>query len=393
MKVGIYNEPSGTIGGSEYVVAVAADALAPRHRVEIVHHNPALTVEQLRHLAALDLDGVRLRYVEREPRPNPQDPSGLRYLPQRYTAEREWHATLSRPYDVFINSTHGVPPFCHASLGVLLVLFPMQERGTLWPWSQDVANGLTLKSLVRRVCANGVWRQRFASYAHRFAISEYTQRWVRAWWGIDAKVLYPPVDTTFEHPPKKNVVLSVGRFTTGIPSKRQIEMMALFQQLKHGVLREWCCYSVGGLAGGAEDHAYFGEVASLAKACGAHVIANVPRTQLRSLYQQACIFWHAAGYGGNQSRNPFEAEHFGIATVEAMAAGAVPVVFDQGGQTEIVEHGRSGFLWRSLDELREHTVALASDAALLERMSAAARIRAARFGVATFVRAITEIVR
>jgi glycosyltransferase involved in cell wall biosynthesis len=76
-----------------------------------------------------------------------------------------------------------------------------------------------------------------------------------------------------------------------------------------------------------------------------------------------------------------------------MAAGAVPVVFDQGGQTEIVEHGRSGFLWRSLDELREHTVALASDAALLERMSAAARIRAARFGVATFVRAITEIVR
>ena len=39
MRVGIYNEPSGSgIGGSEVSVAVLAEALARQHQVEIIHH-------------------------------------------------------------------------------------------------------------------------------------------------------------------------------------------------------------------------------------------------------------------------------------------------------------------------------------------------------------------
>jgi L-malate glycosyltransferase len=391
MKVGVYNEPSGSVGGSEYVVAVTAEALASRHDVEIVHHNPALTLDQLREFSALELRGVRLRYVPREERPDPDSPSGMRHLRRRYLAERRWHATLSQPYDVFIGSMHGVPPFCQARTGVLLVLFPLQERRTLWPWSEDAESVPTLKRRAREACFDAIWRRRFASYRHKLSISSYTQQWVTAWWGVDTAVLYPPVDTDFDTRPKKNVVLSVGRFTTYPPSKRQVEMMTLYQELEQGPLHDWCCYSVGGLSDRPEDRAYFHEVASLASACGGRVIPNAPRAQLRALYEEARIFWHAAGYGGTR-HYPLEAEHFGIATVEAMAAGAVPVVFDQGGQTEIVEHGRSGFLWRSLDELRRHTIRLASDAALRERMSEAARARAARFSREVFMQAIARIV-
>ena len=75
-----------------------------------------------------------------------------------------------------------------------------------------------------------------------------------------------------------------------------------------------------------------------------------------------------------------------------MAAGAVPVVYDHGGQAEIVEHGRSGFLWRTLEELQDYTVRLAGDERLRERMGAAARARAARFSRETFVRNLLRLV-
>jgi L-malate glycosyltransferase len=392
MKAGIYNEPSGSIGGAEYVVAALGDALAGSHEVEIVHHNPSLAIEQLRETSGLKLPGVRLRYVVREQRPDPSSPSGLQHLPRRCVAERRWHATLSRPYDVFINTTHGIPPFCHARTGVLLTLFPMQDRHTMWPWCDDAdASSLTVKRRVRRACFEALWRSRFNSYRHKLSISRYTQAWVKKWWNVDTSVLYPPVDTSFERRPKSPAVLSVGRFTRWIPSKRQVEMMTMYEELKRGPLRDWSYASVGGLSDDAADREYFEAVARLALACGGQVIPNVTRPQLRALYEESGIFWHAAGYGGTQQNNPYEAEHFGIAPVEAMAAGAVPIVFDKGGLTEIVEHGRSGFLWRTLDELRQYTTQVASDDNLRERMSEAARLRAARFARETFCRSISAL--
>ena len=77
----------------------------------------------------------------------------------------------------------------------------------------------------------------------------------------------------------------------------------------------------------------------MAHACRARVLANLERSRLRQLYAQARIFWHAAGYGECDER-PELSEHFGMATVEAMSAGCIPVVINKGGQPEIVEHGR-----------------------------------------------------
>jgi glycosyltransferase involved in cell wall biosynthesis len=74
-----------------------------------------------------------------------------------------------------------------------------------------------------------------------------------------------------------------------------------------------------------------------------------------------------------------------MATAEAMAAGCVPVVVNKGGQREIVEHGTTGFLWNTLDELKRFTRVLIDDAVLRERMSCAARQRAQRFSRRRFV--------
>jgi glycosyltransferase involved in cell wall biosynthesis len=390
MRVGIYNEPSGTFGGSEYLVSVTADALAARHAVEIVHHNPGLSLDQLRELSGLALSGVTLRHVPRAKRPDSRVPSGVRYLAEHYRAERAWHESLSRPYDVFINSTHDVPPFCHAAKGILLTLFPAYNRVQVWPWTEQAREWRNTR--MRSAGFEWIWHRRFRSYQKRFSISCYTQRWTKRWWHIQTKVLYPPVDTHFEPLPKSRVILSVGRFATYSHSKRHLEMMSTFKAMKPDALRGWCYYSVGGLIDDPRDRAYFDDVAELASHCGAAVIPNVARADLRHLYSRARLFWHAAGYGNGPGTSPFDAEHFGIATVEAMAAGAVPIVYDHGGQTEVVEHGRSGFLWKSLDELRDYTVRLTRDDELCDAMSAAARARAAVFSRERFVAAVDRMV-
>jgi len=50
--------------------------------------------------------------------------------------------------------------------------------------------------------------------------------------------------------------------------------------------------------------------------------------------------------------HPTKYEHFGIAVVEAMAAGLIPVVHRSGGPwTDIVEFGKYGFSFSNLEEV------------------------------------------
>ena len=80
---------------------------------------------------------------------------------------------------------------------------------------------------------------------------------------------------------------------------------------------------------------------------------DVSREELLDLYSRASLFWHAAGYGQDERRHPERLEHFGITTVEAMAHGAVPLVYPAGGPAEVVEDGVSGRWWRTPGELVE----------------------------------------
>jgi glycosyltransferase involved in cell wall biosynthesis len=78
--------------------------------------------------------------------------------------------------------------------------------------------------------------------------------------------------------------------------------------------------------------------------------------------------------------------------VEAMAAGAVPVVFAAAGPAEIVRHGVDGFHWKTLDELQSFTRQLMDDQELRLKMSSAAQSRAADFGVDVFVERINSLI-
>jgi glycosyltransferase involved in cell wall biosynthesis len=259
------------------------------------------------------------------------------------------------------------------------------------------------------VHAGGGWRARVAraapvlsgptgrptyldSYDRVLANSHYTQGWIERMWHRPSDVLHPPV-TLVEPGEKDPVIVSVGRFFlpgTG-HNKKQLEMVGAFRRLvETGGAEGWEYHLVGGCS--PEHQAYLDEIRAAAEGLPVVIHPDASGADLRVLYGRASIFWHAAGLGEDAERHPDRFEHFGITTVEAMSAGAVPVVIDAAGQTEIVEQGVSGYRFAGVEGLVSHTRALIADPAWRATMAAAARRRAEDFGWDAFVDRLITVV-
>jgi glycosyltransferase involved in cell wall biosynthesis len=385
MKVGIYSDFSGgALGGGDSCLAVLAADLQREHEVTIIHHAPTLTREKLEEYFRLDLSQVEVRYVE----PDYNLYKSRYNLLKRRRQVRSWRAEVSAPYDLFVATIHYTPPFCHARYGVLYVLFPMELP--------DVARIPGRLGAALQWYTDAEWRARMHSYDRVCAISEFSARWTERYWWNPAEVVYPPVrllEPNAAAGPRDRSVLCVGRFTTAGNRKRQRELVEAFSGLESDPAAEgWQMRCIGGLSDTREDREYF---ASVKAAAGERVTveANLSRAEIEAQFRRSALFWHGAGYGSDPDQNPEAMEHFGIATVEAMSSGCVPLVIRRGGQPEIVEHGVSGFVWETLDELRDYSLLLMRDDALRAQMSCAAIRRAARFSEANYVSYFRGLIR
>jgi glycosyltransferase involved in cell wall biosynthesis len=369
MKIGLYLQADGdALGGSEYWLACLAHEFSLRHDVTVLHHKPTLTLERLGAFSGHDLS----RVIASETLP---DHPGA-WWPNN---DAPSIATRSAAFDIFVTITHRVPPACAARLGVLIVLFPLELCSRLWPWSDGIGTtGLHPRAMARRARYGLLWRQRFASYRVRTALSRFAQEWVRRVWAVRTGVLFPPNDTDFPNPPKHDAIVSVGRFTTNTVSKAQVELVRLFRDRISGVAG-WSYYCLGQIGDASEDREYFARVQAEARGASICVEGNLDRQRLKLLMGRSRIFWHAAGFDIDEEQAPQLCEHFGIVTVEAMAAGAVPVVIGRGGQKEIVRNGIDGFVCASLEELAARTKHLIDHPDILRQMSARARARAEEF--------------
>src|SRR5215831_17684389 len=105
MRVGIYHEigEGDELGGTELTVAVLAEALSHRYQVEIVNHAHSLTLRRLAEFSQLNLEGVHLRYMPE----SSESHISSRNFWHKYHLAKLWHASLSSPYDIFINFAHG----------------------------------------------------------------------------------------------------------------------------------------------------------------------------------------------------------------------------------------------------------------------------------------------
>ncbi|KKR85026.1 MAG: hypothetical protein UU32_C0042G0009 [Candidatus Woesebacteria bacterium GW2011_GWB1_41_10] len=210
--------------------------------------------------------------------------------------------------------------------------------------------------------------------------SNFTKEVIDQEYGVESVVIYPPVDVVHIKPKRKeNIILSVGRFSSLMQSKKQDELVKLFKGID---LDDWRLVLAGGIEIGADE--FVQKVEKLAQGANIEIIKSPDFGQLREIYGKAKIFWSASGYGEDEKKNPGKVEHFGITVVEAMAAGVVPLVFNSGGHKEIIQDGIDGELWESLSELKKETKNLIKDSKTLREMSIAAKNTAQKYSYERF---------
>jgi glycosyltransferase involved in cell wall biosynthesis len=209
-----------------------------------------------------------------------------------------------------------------------------------------------------------------------------------------ADVLPPFVDDVFfqgKGLKKENMILTVGRFFPHPHSKKQDFLIKTFKKNHQRNFPGWKLVVAGGLTERGGD-AIAAELKKEARGCPIDIIINPSFAKLTDLYQKAKIYWHAAGVSEDLDKHPERAEHFGLTTLEAMAGGTVPVVFNAGGQKEIVADDKNGYLWNTEKELNEKTARLIKDTCLLDKLSKKARESARNYSSREFYERLQQTV-
>lgn len=187
--------------------------------------------------------------------------------------------------------------------------------------------------------------------------SKFTKSWIDREFPVGSHVLYPPVDVSQFKPQKKeSLILYVGRFSQLEQVKGQDILVEAFKKFNNQDNKTYKLVIVGGSDVGRTE--YVDMLKERSKNYPIEILENIDFIQLKRLYSKARFFWSAAGYGVDQATHPEKLEHFGMTLVEAMASGAIPLVFDGGGHKEIVNHGVNGCLWENEDQLIRFTQGL-----------------------------------
>jgi glycosyltransferase involved in cell wall biosynthesis len=200
------------------------------------------------------------------------------------------------------------------------------------------------------------WDRESASRAdHLLAISHWTSQKIQQAWGRESQVIYPPVDVDRFSPAKErdDFYVHVSRL---VPYKMTAEIIKAFNELKLPLT------IVG-------DGPKMPHLQKLAKD-NIKLLGHQSDEVVADLMNRAKGFIYMA------------VEDFGIAMVEAQAAGCPVIAYGKGGAEEIVQDGETGLLFqdqssRSLIEavLRSEKINLNSKAAYQN----AARFSSKRF--------------
>ncbi|MET0884878.1 MAG: glycosyltransferase [Mycetocola sp.] len=198
------------------------------------------------------------------------------------------------------------------------------------------------------------------TYEQIWANSEFTRSHVRTMWRREAEILYPPCEM-LEQAEKHNQIVAVGRFQSGsgatIPHKSQQFLVDSFRELPELHREGWKLALVG--AAGSTDQRFVEDLRRRSADLPITFHVNPTWRELTRIVARSTIFWHAQGVGGDAARFPNTQEHFGISTVEAMSAGAVPLVFGRAGPAEVVEPIEGIEPWQTSASLLEATRSLA----------------------------------
>lgn len=349
----IYNASWHTFGGGEKYLCALADTLsrAGTYDVTLLVDRPSITKDALVRYFNLALEHVRVQTTTAQ------------QVPQ-----------LLSTADVGVVVSNFRPFGNRAKANVYVLQIPYGEIGPSGMLSRLATGNIkeAVKDLYRRSLLNDA---RNADLA--IVYSEFVRNVLRANHGIDAQVLYPAIDDFAQGTTKENAIVSVGRFFRGLYNDKRYDfLIEAFKKLRERLPHtSWTYHLVGSCGSDIKSQHHLEGLRAAATGHPIYFHVNSTYEDVRRHYNQAEIFWHAAGQGVDEKRHPERTEHFGMSTVEAMSAGCVPVVVNKGGQKEIVSHGKSGYLWNTLDELLEYTASLINNPGQRNAMRHSARQR------------------
>ncbi|MGC8983600.1 MAG: glycosyltransferase, partial [Desulfurococcaceae archaeon] len=246
--------------------------------------------------------------------------------------------------DLVIDTSSNAP----TKADVVYVHYPANlsscRRDLVWR-AYDLAVEMLVKSTMgypRLVLCNSTWTMR-----------KFVEVFGR---GYRVGVLHPPVDTDYFRDvcAKENLVVTVSRFTPEKNLEKLVDVAKIIPYMEFIIVGSASKYShsssvIEKIKRRAEEL----DVKNL------RLVVNAPREELRELLCRAKVYLHP----------PFP-EHFGIAVAEAMASGAVPVVYRDGGAwTDLVSLVDERLGYRDITEIPEILRLVESEADVLRKKS------------------------
>lgn len=340
MRAAIYNPYLDTLGGGErYTMAVARALLKKEYKVDVQWKTSSIK-GKLEERFGIKLDGINfVKDIKR-----------------------------GDGYDACFWVSDGSIPLLRARKNYLHFQIPFCD-----------VNGKTLLNRMKLYRVNMI-----------ICNSYFTKEFIDKEYGVESKVIYPPVAVDKFRPKRKeNSIISIGRFSQLTQAKRQGVLVGVFRRLYDLGYEDWKMILAGGVEVGVGD--YVEKLKDKSRGYPIEIIESPSFGQIKALCGKAKIFWSASGFGVDEEKEPKRVEHFGIAAVEAMAAGAVPIVFNAGGHKEIVTDGENGFLFKTTRELLGKTRKLIEEKRLMTKLSTKSRENSKVYEYERFEKEIWDI--
>lgn len=327
----VYNDYLDTLGGGER--SAIAFALALRdlgYTVEIACRNAIPSRDRMESLFGESLSGINFS----QPKTN-------------YIASYYGGAGVS----VWVNHTYMSFDHNPAKIGIYALMFPQ--------W------GVSRRS-------DPMYVRALETYRAFAANSTYTETYGRALWEVDSSrfcTLHPPISATHvDHAlaltsagrfplAKKKSFIHLGRFNPNSHSKNQKILIEGFlaARASNPRLADWTLTCVGNVNSDEESRAYFAACEDLARRSGGavRIETGVPFKRVGELLSESFGYVHGTGAFVPPGEQPSVCEHLGLAILEAMAHGCVPLVYGRGGIFDFLEPGISGLCYFTPEGLEE----------------------------------------
>lgn len=311
MRLALVHDHLNQIGGAERVLLTLTDAF-PKAPIHTLLYDPRAIADFFRGC------DVRTSFIERLP-------GGRRFfkwfLPMMPTAFESFDLTN---FDVVLSSSSALSKGVISHPHQLHICYCHTPTRYLWSDTHEYLEKLPQGRFVRTILPMLLTRLRMWDYQsaqrvdHFIANSRWVASRIKKYYGRDADIIYPPVDTR---------VCRVGNGEGGYyvivsrlrPYKKVDLAIQAFNRLKLPLV----------IAGGGEDE---GRLRAMA---GPTISFRGPvsEAEKRELLARAIAFVHP------------QEEDFGITPVEAMASGRPVIAFRRGGACETVADGETGIFF------------------------------------------------